>query len=72
MVYSPIDNINKSSKYILSSSRGFGSRAFDREKKFTIDYWKQDSNPGPGRYEKPSDFGLYGDYNYYKTLSINI
>ncbi len=42
MVYSPIDNINKSSKYILSSSRGFGTRPFDREKKFTIDYWKHD------------------------------
>jgi hypothetical protein len=25
--------------------------------------------PGPGNYEKPSDFGVYGDINYYKTMN---
>lgn len=25
--------------------------------------------PGPGVYEKPTEFGVYGDMKYYKTLS---
>jgi hypothetical protein len=25
--------------------------------------------PGPGLYEKPTEFGVYGDTKYYKTLS---
>jgi hypothetical protein len=69
-VYNTIDNLNKDSKYLLSSRRGSGTRPFDHERKFTINYWKYDKNPEPGRYEKPSDFGVYGDYSYYKTLSL--
>lgn len=26
--------------------------------------------PGPGKYERPSDFGVYGDVNYYKSLKL--
>ena len=70
-VYNSIDNLNKDSRYILSNRRGRGSRPFDREHKFTHNYWKHDENPAPGNYERPSDFGVYGDYNYYKTLNIN-
>jgi hypothetical protein len=29
-------------------------------------------NPGPGTYEKPSDFGTYGDHSYNKTLRSTI
>lgn len=68
--YRSIDNINKDSRYILSNRVGRGSRPFDREKKFTYKYWKHDQNPAPGTYDRPSDFGVYGDYNYYKSLSI--
>lgn len=68
--YSTLDNLNKESKYVLSNRRGQGTRPFDRERKFTYKYWRYDKNPAPGTYEKPSDFGIYGDYNYYKTLSI--
>jgi hypothetical protein len=32
--------------------------------------WQVNEVPGPGNYEKPSDFGVYGDVNYYKTLSF--
>jgi len=68
--YRSIDNINKTSRYILSNRVGHGTRPFDREKKFVDRYWKHDKNPAPGSYDKPSDFGVYGDYTYYKSLSI--
>jgi hypothetical protein len=68
--YNTLDNLNKQSKYVLSSRRGQGTRPFDREKKFTNPYWRYDKNPAPGNYDRPSDFGIYGDSNYYKTLSI--
>lgn len=68
--YSSIDNINKESKYVLSKRKGQGSTPFDRERKFTFKYWKSDSNPAPSSYDKPSDFGVYGDTNYYKTLGF--
>lgn len=68
--YGTLDNLNKESKYVLSNRRGHGTRPFDRERKFTNKYWRYDHNPAPCTYDKPSDFGIYGDYNYYKTLSI--
>lgn len=68
--YNSIDHINKDSKYLLSNRKGQGSRPFDRERKFTYKYWKYDQNPAPSSYDKPSDFGVYGDHNYYKTLSF--
>ena len=68
--YNSIDELSKTSKYLLSNRRGQGTRPFDRERKFTYKYWQHDENPAPVAYEKPSDFGLYGDYDYYKTLSV--
>jgi hypothetical protein len=38
--------------------------------KFTTGYWKTNENPGPSDYEKPSEFGVYGDSKYYKTLRV--
>lgn len=74
MLYDTVDNFNKDSRYVLSHRRGEGTRPFDQERKFTNKYWrhwKGNEVPGPGKYEKPSDFGVYGDVNYYKTLSFN-
>ena len=68
--YRSIDNINKDSRYLLSNRISQGTRPFDKERKFTYKYWKHDKNPAPSSYDKPSDFGVYGDYNYYKSLSI--
>lgn len=73
MLYETVDNFNKTSRYVLSQRRGEGTRPFDQEKKFTNIYWRhwQSNNvPGPAQYEKPSDFGVYGDVKYYKTLSF--
>ena len=70
--YNSIDELNKTSKYLLSNRKGQGTRPFDRERKFTYKYWKYDENPAPSTYSKPSDFGVYGDTNYYKTLSSRV
>ena len=64
------DNLSNKGKYVLSQRRGKGTRPFDMEKKFTVGYWKTNENPAPGKYEKPSDFGVYGDSKYYKTIKI--
>ena len=56
---------------MLSKTKGSGRRTFDTEARKTFtDKSKEASNkvPGPGNYEKPSDFGKYGDSKYYKTL----
>ena len=66
--YSKIDDLNSKGKYVLSHRRGKGTRPFDKEMKFTVSYWKPKDNPGPGAYQKPSDFGLYGDHQYNKAL----
>jgi hypothetical protein len=71
VVYDTIDNFSDRGKYILSKRKGVGTRPFDRERKFTISYWKTDVNPGPGSYSKPSDFGVYGDLNYYRSLMLS-
>jgi hypothetical protein len=69
-VYENIDNFSSESKYILSHRKGTGRRPFDCEKRFTVGFWKSDSNPAPVAYDKPSDFGVYGDLQYYKSLSL--
>jgi hypothetical protein len=71
--YNHIDNLSPNSRYFLSQHSSQGTRPFDRELKFTNRYWKyweDNKNPAPVRYSKPSDFGVYGDYNYYKTLNL--
>lgn len=73
MLYDTVDNFSKASRYVLSQRKGDGTRPFDQERKFTNRYWKHwqgNKVPGPGQYDKPSDFGVYGDIHYYKTLSF--
>lgn len=66
--YQTIDNFTDKGKFVLSQRRGKGTRPFDRENKFTYGYWKTNQNPGPAEYQKPSEFGVYGDSRYYKNL----
>ena len=68
--YLNLDDMSSKGKYVLSQRRGKGTRPFDKEMKFTVSYWKTKDTPGPGAYGKPTDFGVYGDYNYYKSLRI--
>lgn len=56
-------------RYVQSQHRGRGTRPFTREKRFTHEHWKPSKNPGPTIYEKPSEFGVYGDAKYYKGMS---
>ena len=61
-----------SAKYTLSHHRGNGTRAFPHTARttFTDDFRRREEKlPEPGFYEKPSDFGAYGDAKYYKTLT---
>lgn len=66
--YQAIDDLNTKGKFILSQRRGKGTRPFDKEMKFSHGYWKTNENPSPAEYGKPSEFGIYGDSKYYKTL----
>ena len=66
------DSMTGNAKYTLSQHRGNGTRAFSHTARntFTDDFRKREKQlPGPGYYEKPSDFGAYGDAKYYKTLT---
>lgn len=52
-------------KYIQSKHKGSGTRAFSMsERKTFIDETSKSVKklPGPGNYDKPSDFGIYGSY----------
>lgn len=62
------DNLHAKGRYVLSQRKGNGIRTFENQARFTIDFWKPNTNPGPANYDKPSDFGVYGDAKYYKTL----
>ncbi len=61
------DSLAGDSKYIVAKHTGTGTRAFSKTARGEI--WPSKKHPGPGHYEKPSDFGVYGDAKYYKTLS---
>lgn len=67
--YNELDGFSATARYVVSSHRGRGTRPFTREKRFTHEHWRPSRNPGPSDYEKPSDFGVYGDSKYYKGLS---
>lgn len=56
-------------KYVLSNHKGNGTRVFNQTARFTREKWTSFENPGPGNYNQPSDFGVYGDSKYYKTLT---
>lgn len=67
------NSLSSYGKYELSQHRGNGTRAFTKTARltFTDDKRKREKVlPGPGYYEKGSDFGAYGDAKYYKTLSF--
>lgn len=67
--YNDLDGMSATARYVVSSHKGRGTRPFTRERRFTHEHWRPSRNPGPSEYEKPSDFGLYGDSKYYKGLS---
>lgn len=56
-------------KYVLSNHKGNGTRAFNQTARFTREKWTNFENPAPGNYNLGSEFGVYGDSKYYKTLS---
>lgn len=61
--YQEKDGMNSTGKYILSKNKGNGIRSFSSSKRLTFidDTRKSVKNlPGPGNYDKPSDFGIYG------------
>ena len=56
----------------MSHRRGNGTRAFDHTARTTFTDRvsnKEKKVPGPGYYELRTEFGVYGDAKYYKTLS---
>ena len=65
MSYRERDDLSDRGKYILSHRKGKGTRPFNREGRKTFtDIYKNNKicYPGPGTYDKPSDFGVYGQY----------
>ena len=64
--YKQIDTMSPSSKYVVSNHRSRGTRPFTQEQRFNYPHWNGTKNPGPGAYQKPSDFGIYGDSSYFK------
>lgn len=69
--YQEGDSMKGNAKYVLSKHKGAGTRAFDHNNRITFtDEFKIKSKkvPGPGDYEAPTEFGVYGDQKYYKTM----
>ena len=69
------DAFSKMGSYTLSHHRGQGTRPFDRTARsnFTEIFKKMSETlPGPGEYDKPSDFGVYGDRKYYRSLNMTL
>lgn len=63
------DSLTADGKYILSGHKGNGTRGFSHTSRFTREKWTNFDNPGVGNYNINSDFGIYGDSQYYKTLT---
>ena len=60
------DNMSDRGRYVLSQRKGRGTRPFDHEVRKTFTDTFKDAkkvNPGPGSYDRPSDFGVYGQYD---------
>jgi hypothetical protein len=65
------ENLSRNAKYHLSHHPGQGTRAFPHcaRNSFTdMKERKDKASPGPGYYDRPSDFGVYGDAKYYKSM----
>jgi hypothetical protein len=71
LTYKEGDSLSSSAKYQLSHHRGNGTRGFTHSLRsnFTdVIRKKQKLYPGPGFYDNPTEFGVYGDSKYYKNL----
>lgn len=68
--YIELDGLSPRGKYISSKRSGNGTIVFNQTARshFTDEFSRTKKNPGPGDYENPSEFGVYGDSKYYKTL----
>lgn len=42
MKYNNIDSFSKKALYFQSNHKGLGTRPFDKQKKFRVNYWKLD------------------------------
>lgn len=65
------ENLSNRGKYVLSNHKGAGTRTFGQTARstFTDEFRKTGLKfPGPGDYQPPSEFGVYGDADYYKTM----
>ena len=71
LTYKEGDDLSSQGKYVLSNHKSNGIRGFSRQNRnhFTDDFSLNKIAPGPGAHEKPSEFGVYGDAKYYKTMS---
>jgi hypothetical protein len=71
LTYREGDSLSKDAKYQLSQHWGTGTRAFPHSSRNGFTDWvrkRESVSPGPGFYEQPSDFGVYSDARYYRTL----
>lgn len=71
LTYKEGDSLAGHARYTLSNHRGNGTRAFPHTARttFTEDVRNRERKvPGPGYYEASTEFGVYGDNKYYKTL----
>lgn len=69
------DDFNSTGSYVLSKDHSQGRRPFDRSLKidFTERFRKLSITvPSPFHYNKPSDFGQYGDSKYYRSFNSTI
>lgn len=69
------DDFTSTGSYMLSKDIGEGRRPFNRSLKidFTEKFRKMAMTlPGPFHYDKPSDFGKYGDSQYYRSFNSTI
>ena len=78
--YESVNLLSERGHYPISSSLGFGKRAFDKEvretqfefrakKNYSNDFFNN-LDPGPGSYRSPSDFGHYDGEVYKNTGGI--
>ena len=65
--YQEGDSINGDAKYVLSNRKSNGRRMFSKSAR--DGYWKGKPTPGPGAYVETTEFGHYGNSQYYKTLN---
>lgn len=55
--YQEEDGSSDSNHYTLSRHTAKGGRVFDKEARFTGQFWKPSNTPSPAKYEVPIEFG---------------